>query len=219
MQKNDNSLSSLGESINNYQSNFILFGSINFYKSNLEIKNTSFRNIFSEDAINIIESDYIIIDTKFSEIFADAIDLDFSNGKVIGSNFKNIGNDAIDFSGSKSSVLNNNFNNIGDKLISIGELSEINISDIKAINSYIGVASKDGSKAFVNNVQFNNVEIPFAAYKKKSQYSFAKMNISNIKADNYLINSIRDKESKIFENNKEIAKFDKDILTVINKNN
>ena len=45
------------------------------------------------------------------------------------------------------------------------------------------------------------------------------MNISNIKADNYLINSIRDKESKIFENNKEIAKFDKDILTVINKNN
>jgi hypothetical protein len=219
LQKNDNTFNYLGESINNYQSNFILFGSINFYKSNLEIKNTSFRNILSEDAINIIKSDYIIKDTKFSEIFADAIDLDFSNGKVIGSNFENIGNDAIDFSGSKSSVLNSNFNNIGDKVISIGELSEINISDIKAINSYIGVVSKDGSKAFVNNVQFNNVEIPFAAYKKKNQYSFAKMNISNIKADDYLTKSIRDKESKIFERNKEIGKFDEDILTVINKNN
>jgi len=219
LQKNDNPLNSLVESVNNYQSNFILFGSINFYKSNLEIKNTSFRNIFSEDAINIIESDYIIIDTKFNEIFADAIDLDFSNGKVIGSNFENIGNDAIDFSGSKSSVLNNNFNNIGDKIISIGELSEVNISDIKATNSYIGVVSKDGSQASVNNVQFSNVEIPFAAYKKKNQYSFAKMNISNIKADNYLINSIRDKESKIFESNNEIGKFDKDILTVINRNN
>ena len=128
-------------------------------------------------------------------------------------------NENISFSGSKSTVLNSHFNNIGDKAISIGELSEVNISNIETKNSYIGIVSKDGSNAFVNNVQFINVEIPFAAYQKKNEYSFATMSINNIKSDNYLIKSIRDNESKIFESNNEIGKFDENILLVINKKN
>ena len=43
------------------------------------------------------------------------------------------------------------------------------------------------------------------------------MNLSNIVSDNYLIYSIRDEKSKIFENNKEIGKFTKNILSVINE--
>ena len=219
LQKNNNSLSYLGNLINNYQSNFILFGSINFYNSNIKINDVSFKNIFSEDAINVINSNYKIVDSKFNEILFDAIDIDFSNGEITNSNFKNIGNDGIDFSGSKSTVLGGYFNNIGDKAISIGELSKVNISDIEAKNSYIGIVSKDGSNAFVDNVQFINVEIPFAAYQKKNEYSFAKMSINNVESDNYLIQSIRDKKSKIFENNNEIGKFDKNILLVVNKKN
>ena len=219
LQKNDKSINLLDNSTNNYQSNFILFGSINFYNSKVKIKDSSFKNIFSEDAVNIIKSNYEIIDTKFSEIFSDAIDIDFSNGKIIDSIFENIGNDGIDFSGSKSTVLNSNFSNIGDKIISIGERSEVNISNIKAKNSYIGIVSKDGSNAFANNVQFDNVKIPFSAYQKKTEYSFAKMSVKNVKSDNYLINSIRDEESKIFENNNEIGKFTKNILSIITKQN
>jgi hypothetical protein len=205
--------------INNYQSDFILFGSINFYNSNVEIKNVSFKDISSEDAVNIIKSNYKIDDVEFNEILSDAIDIDFGTGEIINSNFKNIGNDGIDFSGSESTVLNCNFNNIGDKIISIGEVSEVEISDIKAKNSYIGIVSKDGSNAFVKNIQFDNVKIPFSAYQKKPEYSFAKMSISNIKSDNYLIDSIRDKKSKIFENNNEIGKFTANILSVITEKN
>ena len=135
--------------LNNYQSDFILFGSINFYNSNVEINNVSFKDIFSEDAINIVKSNYKIEDTKFSEIKSDAIDIDFSNGKIIDSIFEYIGNDGIDFSGSKSVVSNCNFNNIGDKIISVGELSEVNISNIKAKDSYVGIVSKDSSNTFV----------------------------------------------------------------------
>ena len=116
-------------------------------------------------------------------------------------------------------MLNCNFSNIGDKIISIGELSKVNISDIKAKNSYVGIASKDGSNAFVKNIQFDNVKIPFSAYQKKTEYSFAKMNINNVKSDNYLIYSIRDKKSKIFENNNEIGKFTENILSIINEKN
>jgi len=219
LQSNNNSINYSNKFINNYQSDYILFGSINFYNSNIEIKNSSFKNIFSEDAVNIVNSNYKIIDTKFSKIFSDAIDIDFSNGEIINSSFKNIGNDGIDFSGSRSTVLNSNFNNVGDKIISIGEISMVNISDIKAKNSYIGIVSKDGSNAFIKNIEFDNIEIPFSAYQKKTEFTFAKMSINNIKSNNYLTNSIRDRKSKIFENSNEIGKFSKNILSIINKNN
>ena len=42
-------------------SEFIILGSINFHQTKVKIKNVSFKNIFSEDAINIFRSDFNII--------------------------------------------------------------------------------------------------------------------------------------------------------------
>ena len=94
------------------------------------MKNVRFKNIFSEDAINIFRSKFEIIDAKYNNIFSDAIDIDFSAGKIMKSDFKNINNDAIDFSGSKVTINNVNFNNVNDKIISAGEESKINIDKV-----------------------------------------------------------------------------------------
>ena len=81
-------------------SEFIILGSINFHQTKVKIKNLSFKNIFSEDAINIFRSDFNIDNAKYLNISSDAIDIDFSNGNIQQANFLNIKNDAIDFSGS-----------------------------------------------------------------------------------------------------------------------
>ena len=89
-------------SINNFNekeliSNFNLLGAVNFYETNIKLNNCKFENIFSEDALNIISSDFEITESKFLNLKYDAIDLDFTKGKIKNSYFENIGNDAIDF--------------------------------------------------------------------------------------------------------------------------
>ena len=49
-----------------------------------------FENIFSEDAVNIVSSNYSINGTFFENIKSDAIDIDFSHGKIDNAEFLNI---------------------------------------------------------------------------------------------------------------------------------
>ena len=218
LQKETTSAESINAKKNNYQNDFILFGSINFYNSRLHLLNAMFHNITSEDALNIVNSAYLIENSKFKKIFSDAIDIDFGNGEIVDSTFSIIGNDAIDFSGSKSIVSNSSFNGIEDKIISVGESSKVNILKISGKNSYAGIVSKDSSDVSVDSVQFSNVKIPFSAYQKKSEYSFAKMDLRNIKSNNHILYSIIDENSKIFENKKQIGKTTNNILSIIYEN-
>ena len=92
-----------------------------------------------------------------------------------------------------------NFENIVDKAISVGENSILNISDINIKNSLVGIASKDGSNTYANNVNFTNVDYPFAAYQKKKAYDSGKLIIDNFLINNFKIKYIRDFNSKIFD--------------------
>ena len=99
---------------------------------------------------------------------------------ISNSNFVNIKNDAIDFSGSKAKLKNIKFSNIGDKLVSVGENSIVDINDIIGKDSYAGLASKDGSILKGNNINFNNVNIPFSSYVKKSEYDGAILKVAGL---------------------------------------
>ena len=177
-------------------SEYIILGSINFHQTEVEMKNVRFKNIFSEDAINIFRSKFEIIDAKYNNIFSDAIDIDFSAGKIMKSDFKNINNDAIDFSGSKVTINNVNFNNVNDKIISAGEESKINIDKVTGKNSYAGIISKDGSEVYSQNIKFDGVKIPFAAYQKK-EYDFPFLDAKRYQIRNFLVKSIQDKTAKL----------------------
>ncbi len=176
---------------------YIILGSINFHQTKVDIKNVYFKNIFSEDAINIFRSKFRIIDAKYKNIFSDAIDVDFSEGKIFKSDFVNINNDAIDFSGSKVSVNQVNFDNVNDKIISAGEDSKINIDEITGTNSYAGIISKDGSEVYSQNIKFDGVKIPFAAYQKKKEYDFPFLDAKKYQIRNFSAKSIKDKTAKL----------------------
>ena len=200
-------------------SEFLIMGSINFHQTNVEIKNVDFENIFSEDAINIVRSNFKINKSNYKDIFSDAIDIDFSNGKINSVSFKNITNDAMDFSGSNVEIYDSNFENVKDKLISAGEESSIKISKMHAINSKSGIISKDGSKVYSKNIFFNNVKIPFAAYQKKPQYEHGLLAVNNFKINNFLIKFAKDEKSKITLNNvtQLSTKDNKEILSLVNQ--
>jgi hypothetical protein len=66
-------------------------GAITFYESPVEIRYCSFFNNNTEDALNIIKSDFIIENTTFSKNKFDAFDADFSSGIINNSYFYNSG--------------------------------------------------------------------------------------------------------------------------------
>ena len=193
----------------------IILGSINFYKTELELSNITFSKIDSEDAINVFNSSFNINDIKFTENISDAIDFDFSNGTIYNATFEDIGNDGIDLSGSKASIEKIYFNNVSDKVISIGENSIISIKDINANNSFVGIASKDGSLVKANNIKMKNVKIPFASYNKKLEYGKSKIFLNKINLLNYEEEWLTDQDSKIFYKGNSVGKISKKIIPII----
>ncbi len=185
---------------NNFFNERLIMGSVNFFQSDVIIKDTIFDNILSEDALNIVSSNYKISKTNFQNIRSDAIDIDFGNGKIEESVFFNIGNDAIDFSGSKSELFSIDFKKVGDKGISVGENSNIKISDVIGKNALVGIATKDGSETFAKNISFSNIDYPFAAYQKKKAYNYGKLYLDNFSLDNFKQKFIRDNNSIIYNN-------------------
>ena len=189
---------------------YILLGAININYSEVIFKDVIFEKIEAEDALNIINSKFKILNSYFDEIKSDAIDVDFGNGEIINSKFANIQNDAIDFSGSKVILSNNNFSHVGDKLVSVGENSIAKIDGIVGKNSFIGLASKDGSIIMGNDIYFDNINIPFASYIKKTEYDIGKLKVDDVSYRNFLVPYLRDNYS--------IIEIDNDTKKIANKN-
>lgn len=214
------SLASLDKKNYPYSHKFNLFGALNFYKTNIKIDNCKFFRIDSEDAVNIISSNFIIENSFFEDTNFDAVDVDFGKGVIRNSQFSNIRNDAVDLSEADIYLKSLILSNIGDKLVSAGENTSVKIDNIKASNSYIGIASKDGSESIVKNIDFANVEIPFASYQKKKSYNYGLLKIEKpIKLDKYAMKSIKDQNSKIYINGKKINKFNENVMKLVTKNN
>lgn len=197
--KNENEESTFQNSFSN--SNQILYGAINFYNAEALLKDINFKNICSEDVVNIISSNFLIKNSSFEDNCSDAIDIDFGKGKLINLEFKNIGNDAIDFSGSNVELKNINLENISDKLISAGENSNIKIDNLVGKNANIGIASKDGSLSTLQNITIDNVKIGLASYIKKNEYGPGKIVAENTKINDAWKNGLTDDNSKIILNN------------------
>ena len=195
---------------------YIIYGAVNIFNTKVKIKNSSFSKIYSEDGLNLINTNFYLENLKFKDVYSDAIDFDFSEGLLRNLNFEQIGNDAIDFSGSDAEVNNVNLKNIGDKIISVGENSNILIQNINAENSYVGIASKDGSLTKANNIKFKNILFPFSSYNKKLEYRPANLIINDFYIDDYNKNFILDKNgSKIFVKNEEVGFKTNKLLEII----
>ena len=186
------------------QKNYYLTGGINFYNTDLEIYNSNFLSSDAEDALNIINSKFLIDGCNFIDARSDAIDLDFSHGTISNSKFDNINGDAVDTSGSIVKIKNLEIENIGDKAISAGEKSTITADNIKIKNSKIGIASKDTSKFIGQKIQIKeSLLFDLAAFNKKSIYKGGSINLRESFIENKIISQFGSEiklDKKIIDN-------------------
>ena len=162
-----------------------LTGAITFYKSDVDFKNVTLEDIISEDALNIVNSNYLIRNTSINNAASDAFDSDFSDGLIENSFFYDINGDALDFSGSEATIKNVQIKNIGDKGISAGEQSSIDIFNSVIQNTMYGLVSKDNSIVLLESSEINDFEIYGAmTFIKKDFYSNSSyLNIKNSKIE------------------------------------
>ena len=175
------------------QNGWELTGGVTFYESDIEMNNIHFLDNHTEDALNIVRSNFKLKNVTIENTLSDAFDSDFSKGKVETSFFQNIGSkgggDGIDVSGSEVTVTNSYFENISDKGISVGENSNLKATNIGIKNADIGIASKDGSLLFISDSKFSEIrKAGLMAYIKKPEYGS-----SEVMAKNITIESIGDK--------------------------
>ena len=204
-----------GNSSNILFEKYILYGAINIYNSKIQMQNFEIRDIFSEDAINIVNSNFLIKNGVIKNISSDAIDIDNGEGDISGLEIINIKNDAIDVSETNAAISHVYFDNISDKAISAGENSDLEINDVQIVKSYLGIVSKDGSTVNAKSINTSNVRIPFATYIKKNEYNAPELNIKDIVYQDYKILYAKDKLSKFTINNSIKKKITNNIIDKI----
>lgn len=147
-----------------------LYGGVNIINSNVNGNYLTIKNSKSEDAINLIDSSLKLDYLHLDNILSDALDSDFSKFKINKIICNEIGNDCVDLSFSEGYVGRLDGIKVYDKVISAGENSTLNISDIIINDSEIGVVAKDDSHIKINSYNFFNVKVPLSSYIKKSEF-------------------------------------------------
>lgn len=191
-----------------------LTGAITFYESQVDFNNCSFvNNLRGDDYLNIVRTNFNILNSTFENTNSDALDSDFCNGFIENVNFFQVGNDAIDVSGTKLSINKVNIVNPGDKGISGGEKSHLIAKNIKIVGGEIAVASKDNSIIDIDGISIDSTKLGYCSFQKKSEFGPGKIIIKNAISKNvetkYLIETgssliingkeIKDKSNKVIE--------------------
>ena len=167
---------------NNVIEKQFLTSPITFYKTNLILKNSIFKNSKTEDLVNIVDSKVEIENVIIENSISDALDIDNSYGKIANLKIKDCKNDCLDFSSSKFIITDLFIDNSQDKGISGGEKSFINISNSIVQNcNLICLAVKDSSIVKIDNIEFKNGKIGIAQYIKKKIFNSPILSYQNLK--------------------------------------
>ena len=185
----------------------ILPSAFTVYGGKVSINHCIFKNLTSEDAVNLFRCKYDFVDSKIENTFSDALDADFSTGIINKSYFINCGNDGVDISGGFLSLTNCYFNNILDKAISAGEESVLNASNCIIENSDMGLISKDLSLAKSKNNIFSNCEIAYCAFQKKGEFGPGNITVKKDSLINCSIAHLIETKSKLVINEESISSF------------
>jgi hypothetical protein len=199
--------------INNYSDEFrTLPGSISFYESPVSINHSTFDTSFGgDDLLNIVRTEFEILNSELLNSKADALDSDFSAGIIKNTLFNKIGNDAIDISGSKLYINKLRINDVKDKGISAGEDSYVSGENIQIYGSSLAFSSKDLSTVKIKNIKVDDCDVVFTVFQKKPEYGPASISCQNISYDNYEKEYLVQNNNNLNINSKEIKEKIKDV--------
>ena len=181
-------------------------GALSLYShDNVMISNSDFHNNYADDALNVKNSKFKIYNNRFTNNFADHIDIDYSKGTVQNNSFlvesksedfKTIlsdNGDGLDLSGSYVIVRNNIFKNFSDKGLSIGEASSALIENNYFIDNRSAITAKDQSRVYLYSNNYENNQINIEMFQKKIFFDTPTVfNINEIHSNNKIMNDSSD---------------------------
>ena len=179
----------------------LLTGCVTFYNLKISAVKVTINNSTCEDGLNIVSSFGNLKNITIQNSSSDAFDTDFSQIEIDELNVKKALNDCADFSGGSYVINKFNLSSCGDKAISVGEKSYLKVINGIINNSTYGIVSKDSSVTEIKDVELNAMDICYAAYNKKKEFSGGYLDIHNSNCSNFKINEEIDKFSKIDKNN------------------
>lgn len=165
------------------QNGWVLTGMVNFYESPLKFKNVRIHDNHSEDALNIIRSEFDMEHLQLRNAASDALDVDFGVGKIRKAVFDASGNDAIDVSGTVIDLEDIRINGAGDKGLSAGEDSRMTGRQLVIADAEVAVASKDSSNIRIDGLEISAAKVGLTAYRKKPEFGPASIEISGLTYD------------------------------------
>ena len=144
-------------------------GGFAVHDGDLELKNSQFIDMASEDGLNLKYGHIDMADCLFFNCTADNVDLDFCTGTVANTTFRQSGfnGDGLDVSGTKVLVIGCLFENLSDKGISVGENSHPTIVNCVMRGNSIGISCKDLSQPNIANSTFIDNKLAIEAKRKK----------------------------------------------------
>ena len=89
---------------------------------------------------------------------------------------------------------------------------------MRGINSFTGIVVK-WSKVYANNINFDGVKIPFAAYQKKNEYEYPLLNVRNYELKNFLTKSIKDDTADLITKDEILVMKSNEIISLIYEKN
>ena len=128
-------------------------------------------NLVGDDALHVTYSSGSVSNCVFENTAFDALDMDIVDVEVSDSQFLNVGNDAIDLMTSNVAIRNVSVDGAGDKCFSIGEDSHVTIKNSQLTRCNSGIAVKDESTAYLENLIFKSIDTSaIALYRKNPRY-------------------------------------------------
>ena len=161
-------------------SKFGLTGCLTFNDLNVKFLKVQIQDSMCEDSVHFVRTKGDVESITVTNALADAIDADFSDLTFNNLNILGAGNDCVDLSAGTYQLIKSKFHNCGDKGVSAGEGSNVVLVNSEIRNSLIGIVAKDGSKIAAKEVEFFDVDVCLAAYKKKQEYGTGRIDIKKI---------------------------------------
>jgi hypothetical protein len=159
-------------------------GGLAVHYSDVEIRNSIFRNNHGDDGANIKYGDVIIQDNQFINNEFDGLDLDIVTGEVKNNLFANNGNDGLDVSFNQAIIKDNIMQNNNDKCLSLGEQSLAPVTNNTFSGCIMGAAVKDFSDILFENNLIKNNQKGIAVYQKKPIFGGAIVHLKNNQFEN-----------------------------------
>ena len=182
------------------------------YGGKVTIENSDFKDLKSEDAINLFRCEFKIGNIKIENTFSDAFDADFCVGFMKNCSFLNCGNDGVDISGGRLEISESKFLNIKDKAISAGEESKLKARKCTVQNSSMGIISKDLSVVESIENKLLGCEIGYCAFQKKGEFGPAEILSTSDEITNCSVNNLIEYNSSLTFNGEKIRVFQNNVI-------